>query len=166
MCMKNVNAICKLYSEKIEENGIVDFKNPFNKIIIQNGDFNSINKFYAVSDFFIMGTERNEFNFINNKTDLKVLIRITKMSSDKNKQESYIFDSYNININDTTIQNDACAPFISFTITSEIDLKKAFNIIKYGEYVVKILLQNIDAPTEEKDKWELQSFARFSITDN
>lgn len=170
MCMKNVNAVARLYNEveiRNNPNRISTFKNQFDIISAKFNKENNpyIGDFYIVSEVNLLGTanqEDSETNIVEQRKKVKFKVRITKLSNENDKQYSWDVDEFVIDTSkEGLIIKGACVPYINFTKVSEVNRIQLTPNDYSGEYVIKILLKTSDLP--EEANWIVQSISRLSV---
>ena len=110
--------------------------------------------------FDLLGTTKQEeqaTNIVNGKQSIDVLIRMTKISKNTEKQFTWDVSKFTINPDIESI-HEACVPFIN--ITRAVNINKLYLNEDYvGKYAVKVLMKN---PNEEL--WTLQSVSQLIIS--
>ncbi len=170
MCMKNVNAVARLYNE-VEmgnnPNRVSTFKNQFDIISAKFNNENNpyIGDFYIISEINLLGTavqEDKETNIVEQQKKAKFKVRITKISDERDRQYSWDVDEFEIDTSkDGLIIEGACVPYVNFTKVSEVNKIQLTPNDYSGEYVIKILLESQNS--SEERPWIVQSISRLSV---
>lgn len=164
MCIRNINAISRLYDyanfDKQDPHKSI-FQNQFD-IISAKFDENGnpyIGGFYIITDINVLGTTKEEHkkdNFLESHKPFNVKIRITKINSEESKQYTWDIDTFTVNMANDDLIEKACVPFFNMANLTEVNriiLEKDDYI---GKYVVKVLVQR-------DEDWVIQSITGLKV---
>lgn len=150
MCVQNVNATISLFREvrQAEIQGAQEFVCPFD-VILSNSINNKkhIGGFYIVTNITLLSTtneKKKRTNVVYNKQKIDIIIRMTKSSTDKDKQLSLDIDEFTIDASDKDIvKTNACVEYINYNKIKKIGT----NAIQLspdagtGDYILKVLVK-------------------------
>lgn len=163
MCMKYVNATTYCYESVIKENdNPVSFNKPFNGVVAikhSDGSF-SIGGFKIVTQISLLGTNtqsNKEFNIIEKKGALDVVIRLTKCDQNEENQLGRDLDAFTIDLQKMSSQLDqACYQFLNYTRITEVS---GINLVLgIGNYVLKVLVKD-----SEDENYTIQTMSRLKV---
>jgi len=162
MCMKYINANVSFFeSISIENNIVAKMERSFDTILATSNEKGE----YIVSDFSlftslnVIGTnnpDEQKNHVLHQKGTLKVILRLTKCSTDVSKQLGADVDSFEFDFSKIT-PDMACYPFYCFTRVTHMN---GINVPELGAYVVKVLVKD-----DFTDDYTIQSMRRLIITD-
>lgn len=143
MCMKYVNANVQCFNNSSSQlwfgnGGLSSFIKSVNCVKRDNGRY-QVEKFGIAIFVNIRGSENDKQNNpLEQKKVLEFKIRLTKTSTQKDRQLSYDLASFTINLSDRDLIQTACFDYI--------DLIKVVNVNELeleatGDYVIKVLVR-------------------------
>lgn len=164
MCLKNVNANIRIYSDvETSINGDpAKFVLPFDGMHISQNDCGQYQTvgFKIVTHFNLIGTAteaHQKDNIVNSHGKLYAVIRLTKCSKDEEERLSVDLDQFEIDVSKLDdMVNRACFPYLNFTRIT--DVKPMELGAGLGTYVIKLLLK-----TKEEEKYTVQSMYQLTI---
>ena len=163
MCLANVNVITKLYKQVITQDDVTKFEMPFDTIVAKTIDEEIyIENFYIVTNFNLLWTnneEKAKNNVVNNKGNLQVLLRISRLSKDNEKQLNLDLHKYNIDLSDeNVVVCHACVPYIQYEKILKVGKIPLSPQAGLGNYVIKTLVR-----TKDEDNWRIQNIIPLRI---
>lgn len=163
MCKSNINIIANLYKNYTDENNIKTFEAPFDTIIATKEEGMSyIENFFIVIDYRILGTsdeKKKNDNVLINKKNLKIKLRLYKLSSDPSKQYFTDLTETNVDLGSDDIHiSHACVDYVSLRQLLKVKRINLEDKIGLGNFVLKILIK-----TEEEEQWTVQSLTPLRI---
>lgn len=163
MCLANINIITKLYKQVVTQDDITKYEMPFDTIVAKTIDDEMyIEDFYIVSDFNLLWTnneEKAKDNVVNNKGKLQVLLRISRLSTDSEKQLNLDLHRYDIDLSDESIVvSKACVPYILYEKILKVGKILLSPKAGLGNYVIKTLVR-----TNDEDNWNIQNIIPLRI---
>ena len=158
MCKSNINIIANLYKNYTDENNIKTFEAPFDTIIATKEEGMS----YIENFFIVIGTsdeKKKNDNVLINKKNLKIKLRLSKLSSDPSKQYFTDLTETNVDLGSDDIHiSHACVDYVSLRQLLKVKRINLEDKIGLGNFVLKILIK-----TEEEEQWTVQSLTPLRI---
>lgn len=163
MCLANVNVITKLYKQVVHQGDITRFEMPFDTIVAKTSNEEMyIEDFFIVSDFNLLSTnneKKAKNNVVNNKSALQILLRISRLSKDSDKQLNLDLYNYTIDLNDKSIAiSQACVPYVQYQKILKVGKVPLSSQAGLGNYVIKTLVR-----TKDEDNWSIQNIIPLRI---